>query len=77
MADWYLRGNGLNAYNASSYTFVGSTPPACPGNGNICAVLAEDNGTGKPSLTLDLLTQIHTAESTGQDQSNVLLRNQV
>lgn len=75
MADWYLRGNSLNPFDSSSYTFVGSTAPSCPGNGNICSILADDNGSGKPILTPDLQTQIQAALSTNQDQPGVLLRS--
>lgn len=75
MADWYLRTNGANPFNANSYTFVGSTAPSCPGSGNICSVLAENNGAGKPILTPALQAQITTAQSTNMDQPNVLLRS--
>lgn len=51
MADWYLLGSCLNPYDSSSYIFVGSTAPSCPGTGRICAVLADDNESGKPILT--------------------------
>lgn len=75
MADWYIRGSSLNPFDANSYTFVGSTAPSCPGTGNICAVLADNNGADKPILTPDLQTQIQAAQNTNQDQSNVLLRS--
>ena len=75
MADWYLRASEANPFDASSYTFVGSTAPSCPGNGNICSVLADDNGAGKPILTPDLQAQIQEAINTNTDQTNVLLRS--
>ncbi|WP_342331907.1 hypothetical protein [Pedobacter sp. FW305-3-2-15-E-R2A2] len=77
MADWYLRSNGANIFDPNSYTFVGSSAPACPGNGYVCAVRAEDNGSGlgKPNLTPALQYQITIALSTGVDQQDVLLRS--
>lgn len=75
MADWYLRSSGADPFNSNSYTFVGSTAPSCPGNGNICSILADDSGTGKPILTPALQQQINDAINTNTDQSNVLLRS--
>jgi hypothetical protein len=76
MADWYLKSYGSNPFDSNSYIFVGSTAPACPGNGYVCAVHAEDNGSGRPVLTPALLLEIHTALNTNTDQPNVLLRAQ-
>lgn len=76
MADWYLRSNGADEFNSNSYTFVGSTAPACPGNGYVFVVLAEDSGTGKPILTPAIMQEIQNAINTQTDQFTVLLRSQ-
>lgn len=72
MADWDLRGTALNPYDSGSYTLWGSTAPSYPGARNICAVLADNNGSDKPILTPDLQQQISDALNNQVDQPNVL-----
>lgn len=75
MADWYIKASRANPFNQGSYTFIGSTAPACPGNlGFVCAIFAEDNGQRKPVIDGDLSDEIWFAINTETDQVRVLLR---
>jgi len=74
MCQWYLRSYGQDPTNPNSYTLVGTNPPSCPGSGKVCAICAEDNGTGRPIITSYITSQMVNALSSGVDQPWVLLR---
>ncbi|WP_342331910.1 hypothetical protein [Pedobacter sp. FW305-3-2-15-E-R2A2] len=75
MFNWYLRHLCADPNDPESYTSTGSSKPSCPGSTRICAIFAEDDGTGRPIITPTLQSQMVTALSTGVDQPLVLLRS--
>lgn len=70
---WFqLNANG-NPTNPSNYS---SNPtPTCSGVGKICAVNANDNGSGQPDLTDALKNEMILALHNASPSTNVRLRS--
>ncbi|WP_104381363.1 hypothetical protein [Sphingobacterium sp. HMA12] len=57
----------------ASYSPVGSTPPSCLGNNQICTIEAANSG-GKPVINQALLSEMVTALNTRTSSTNVKLK---
>ncbi len=75
MCNWYIRKSEADPNCPDSYVLYGSTPPPCPGICKICAICAEDDGTGRSIIDNDLRDQMVTALQNCEDQPRVLLRS--
>lgn len=64
---------GTNPTNPNHYTLEGSQP-TCPGQDQICAVQAANNGSDKPVLSDSLKNEMIIALNDKVASANVLLR---
>lgn len=70
---WFQLKTGADPTLSPSYD--PKTTPTCSGSGKICAVNADDNGSGQPDLTESLKDQMILALQTGTPSTNVKLRS--
>lgn len=70
----YFELTGANPIDPSDYTLRTSLP-GCGGVDQICAVQATNNGNDEPILTAALKDEMITALHTGDESTNVKLRN--
>lgn len=73
---WYLwiPNDENNFISPEYYTFSGPTKPLCKGEHRICAILAEDDGYGKPIILEKILTEdLVNALQHGRDYGIVLI----
>lgn len=75
MRKWYMRMFGGDPINVNHYILIGSSPPACPGTGKICAIYAISNELGQPIISSKIRLEMITALNTGITQPHVLLRS--
>lgn len=72
---WFRRNFGADPNRSTSYTFIGSEPPYCPGTDQICAIYAELDEMGEAIIDANLETLMNFSISTGLNQIRVLLRH--
>lgn len=65
---------GPSPISPSNYTLRNSPPP-CGGQDQICAVQANNDGSGHPELTETLKDEMITALHDGVESTNVKLRD--
>lgn len=76
MAFWYTftTQTGASVSDPNNYYNPQTLQPACPGNVKLCAIWADDNGFGFPSITTQILIDIGNAVNSGNDQARAILR---
>lgn len=70
---WFSLIDPSNPGQPSSYQPVGS--PSCSGNNQICALQADNDGSGHPEITEDLRNEMLTALNTRTSSTNVQLKS--
>lgn len=74
---WFSLTPDESPTNPSNYTNVGNTrPTTCEGQDQICAIQANDNGSGQPVLTDALKNDMISALHNRANNSNVSLKEQ-